>query len=98
MRSIQASNPVSSIALRRVTASMSHSNNSEFDRVCRAAQNLKSLERDILAMSAGRGLLIGDIAALLGISERRVERLLARALYKFDRALERELRPRWLFW
>jgi DNA-directed RNA polymerase specialized sigma24 family protein len=49
-------------------------------------------------MSAGRGLLIGDIAALLGISERRVERLLARALYKFDRALERELRPRWLFW
>ena len=71
---------------------------SELELVCRAAERLKPLERDILALSAGRGMLIGDIALLLGLSERRVERILTKALYKFDRALERQCSSWWRFW
>ncbi len=77
---------------------MAEPNNSEFDRVSRAAEKLKPVERDILALSAGRGLPIAEIASLLGTSERRVELLLARALYKFDYALERQSRPWWHLW
>ena len=89
---------VSSIDLRRETVSIAEPNNGELGRVRRAAEKLKPLEREVLAMSAGRGLLVGDIALQLGIGERRVERLLARALYKFDWALEREGWPWWHFW
>lgn len=57
-------------------------------RVEIAAASLSALERDVFSLSANAGLTNRDIAALLGISERRVERLLARALNKFDRALQ----------
>ena len=56
-------------------------------RVENAAASLSALERDVLSLSAHAGLCNYDIAELLGISERRVEKLLARALRKFDRAL-----------
>jgi RNA polymerase sigma factor (sigma-70 family) len=56
-------------------------------RAEKAAASLNALERDVLSLSAHVGLRNCDIAELLGISERRVERLLARALRKFDRAL-----------
>jgi DNA-directed RNA polymerase specialized sigma24 family protein len=56
-------------------------------RVENAAASLSALERDVLSLSAHVGLCNCDIAELLGISERRVEKLLARALCKFDRAL-----------
>jgi len=56
-------------------------------RVENAAATLSVLERDVLSLSAHLGLCNNDIAGLLGIRERRVERLLARALRKFDRAL-----------
>jgi DNA-directed RNA polymerase specialized sigma24 family protein len=56
-------------------------------RVENAAASLSALERDVLSLSAHVGLCNCDIAGLLGISERRVEKLLARALRKFDRAL-----------
>lgn len=59
-------------------------------RVENAAASLSALERDVLSLSARVGLCNCDIAELLGISERRVERLLARALRKFDRALRSE--------
>jgi DNA-directed RNA polymerase specialized sigma24 family protein len=52
-----------------------------------AAASLNALERDVLSLSAHVGLRNCDIAKLLGISERSVERQLARALCKFDRAL-----------
>ncbi len=61
----------------------------EIARVERAAAALRPEERDALALSAGRRLTNADLARLLGISERRAERLLARALRKFARALER---------
>lgn len=98
MTRILADKPASRIARRGMSAATAEPNNSEFDRVCRAAEKLEPLERDILAMSAGTGLLIGEIASLLGISERRVELLLARALYKFDCALGRQPWPWWHFW
>ena len=98
MNPIPINMPVSSIDLGRARASLAEPINSELDRVRSAAERLKPLERDILIMSAGRGLLVGDIASLLGISERCVEPLLARAIYKFDCALERHGRSWWHFW
>ena len=56
------------------------------ERVERAAASLSALELDVLSLSANAGLCNEDIARVLGISEKRVERLLARALHKFDRA------------
>lgn len=70
----------------------------EVARLERAAAALSALEREVLVLSAGHGLRTFEIAAKLGISERRVQRLLARALRKFDRALERDSRPWWRFW
>jgi len=67
---------------------------SEQERVERAASALSRLEREVLALSAGHGLRNDEIARRLGISEPRVERLLSRALRKFDRAMQ-EPRPRW---
>lgn len=62
---------------------------SQFEHVEIAAASLSALERKVLFLSANLGLHNDDIAGLLGISERRVERLLGRALRKFDRALRR---------
>jgi RNA polymerase sigma factor (sigma-70 family) len=66
----------------------------DIERVERAAAALSPLEREILTLSAGHGMRTGEIARRLGIGERRVQRLLARALRKFDRALC-EPRRRW---
>jgi DNA-directed RNA polymerase specialized sigma24 family protein len=71
---------------------------SDTGRVERAAAALTALERETLALSAGLGLGSGEIARRLGVSERRAERLLARALWKFDRALRPDRRPWWRFW
>jgi len=70
----------------------------EVARVERAAAALSPREREVLVLSAGHGLGTFEIAAKLGISERRAQRLLARALRKFDRALEQDGRRRWRFW
>jgi RNA polymerase sigma factor (sigma-70 family) len=67
----------------------------EQERVERAAAALSPLERDVLVLSAGQGLRNCDIAARLGISERRAERILARALRKFSQAMEESPRPWW---
>jgi DNA-directed RNA polymerase specialized sigma24 family protein len=69
----------------------------ELRRVKRAAAALTPLEREVLVLSAGWHLRTRDLAAKLGISERRAERLLARALRKFDQAMERKRRPWWRF-
>lgn len=70
----------------------------EVRRVERAAAVLSPLERELLVLSAGHGLRNGEIAARLGISERRAERILARALRKFDRAMHEPRRSWWRFW
>jgi DNA-directed RNA polymerase specialized sigma24 family protein len=70
----------------------------EVRRVERGAALLSSIEREILVLSAGQHLGIAEIAAQLGIGERRAERILARALRKFDRAMETPHRPWWHFW
>ena len=67
----------------------------EIERVERAAAVLSPLEREVLVLSAGLGLSAARIGERLGISERRAERLLARALRKFDRALSGHDRPWW---
>ena len=69
----------------------------ELRRVERAAAALSPLERELLVLSAGHGLGNAEIAARLRISERRAERILARALRKFDRAIH-ERRPWWRLW
>ena len=69
----------------------------EIERVERAAAALSPLEREILTLSAGHGPPNADVGARLGLSVRRVERLLARALRKFDRAMERPPRRWWRF-
>ena len=69
----------------------------EVRRVERAAAALSSLERQVLVLSAGHGLRNDEIAARLGLGERRAERILARALRKFDRALE-DRSSWWRFW
>ena len=71
---------------------------SEVERVRRAAAALSPAERDVLVLSAGRRLSNVDIAAVLGIGERRVERMLARALRKFDQAMEEPTRRWWRLW
>ena len=68
------------------------------ERVERAAAALSPLEHQLLVLSAGRRLRNREIAARLGISERHAERLLARALRKFDRALQERPRSWWRFW
>lgn len=71
---------------------------SEQERVEQAAALLSRLEREILVLSAGLGLGNAEIAARLGIGERRATRILARALRKFSRAMEEGARPWWCSW
>ena len=63
-----------------------------------ALQSLRPLEREVLALSAEEKRSNGEIADRLGMSEARVERILARALLKLDRALHRPGRRWWHFW
>lgn len=70
----------------------------EIRRVERAAAALSPLERDVLALSAGLGLSNSEIATRLGIGERRVTRLLAKALGKFDREIDGRSPRWWRFW
>jgi RNA polymerase sigma factor (sigma-70 family) len=71
---------------------------SERERVERAAAILSRLEHEVLVLSAGHGLRTAEIASRLGISEGRVERILARALRKFSRAMEEPGRGGWRWW
>lgn len=61
----------------------------------RAASVLRPDEREVLRLSARHGLSNDEIAARLGLSSDEVVRLLARALFRFGRALERQERPWW---
>lgn len=68
------------------------------ERLEKAASSLRPIEREVLVLSARERLSNDEIAARLGITPEAVERLLARALCRLDRALERQKRPWWRFW
>ena len=68
------------------------------DRLEKAASSLRPIEREVLVLSACERLSIGQIAARLGIAPQAAERLLARAICRLDRVLERQERPWWRFW
>jgi RNA polymerase sigma factor (sigma-70 family) len=67
------------------------------DRLARAAQALRPDEREALALHAQGDLSSKEIASRLGISEAALEPLVARALLRLDRALDRLDRPWWRF-
>ena len=67
-------------------------------RLERAASSLRPIEREVLVLSARERMSNDEIAARLGITPEAAERLLARALCRLDRALERQERPWWGFW
>ena len=68
------------------------------ERLEKAAAGLRPIEREVLMLSARERLSNEEIAARLGITAEAAERLLAKALCKLDRALERQERPWWRFW
>ena len=68
------------------------------ERLEKAAAGLRPLEREVLILGAAEHLSNEQIAERLGLTASAVERLLARALRKLDRALERQARPWWRFW
>ncbi len=68
------------------------------DELETALGSLCALERQVLLLAARDKLRTDAIAERMGITPQRVERLLARALRKLDRALERPRRPWWRFW
>ena len=68
------------------------------ERLERAASSLHPTEREVLVLSARERLSNGKIAARLGMTTQATERLLARAISKLDRAIERQERPWWKVW
>lgn len=68
------------------------------ERLEKAAAGLRPIEREVLMLSARKHLSNDEIAARLGITAKAAERLLAKALCKLDRALERQDQPWWRFW
>jgi predicted DNA-binding protein (UPF0251 family) len=67
-------------------------------RLEQAASALRLDEREVLRLSAAERLCFDQIAVRLGIGRDEVERLLATAICKLDRALELQRRPWWKFW
>lgn len=67
-------------------------------RIERAARCLTPREREVLVLSASDNLGLEEAADRLGLSIIEAQGLLADALCKLDRALERQGRPWWRFW
>jgi DNA-directed RNA polymerase specialized sigma24 family protein len=67
-------------------------------RARKAAASLSAIEFKVLALAARDGLSNAQIGARLGLAPGTVGQILARALWKFDRALRRQEQPWWSFW
>ena len=59
----------------------------------KAVSRLRSIEREVLVLGAREQLSNGQIAAHFGITVKAAEPLLASAICRLDRALERQERP-----
>lgn len=68
------------------------------ERLEMAVSRLTAREKEVLALSARERLSNEQISERLGIAPEAAERLLADALCKLDRMLERQERPWWRFW
>jgi RNA polymerase sigma factor (sigma-70 family) len=68
------------------------------ERLEKAVRSLRAIEREVLFLSARERLSNQEVAERLGITSEAAERLLAKALRKLDRALERQKQPWWRFW
>lgn len=68
------------------------------ERIEQAASRLRPIEREVLILSARERLSNAQIGVRLGLTTETVERLLATALCKVDRALGRQARPWWKLW
>ena len=68
------------------------------ERLEQAASKLRPVERKALVLSARDRLSTDKIAARLGLSPEAAEQLLAKAICRLDRALERQARPWWRIW
>ena len=74
------------------------------DQLEQAAGCLRPIERQVLVLSARDRLSGCAIGARLGMTPRRVERILARAIFKLTRAIDRQERAQrrkqawWRFW
>jgi DNA-directed RNA polymerase specialized sigma24 family protein len=73
---------------------MANDHRPSLQRLERAASRLRPLEYWALLLSARDGLTNDEIAARLGVSPVEAERLVAAALCRIDRALERR-EPGW---
>jgi DNA-directed RNA polymerase specialized sigma24 family protein len=62
------------------------------DRLAEAIACLRPVEREVLLLRARDRLSHGEIAARLGIAPRKVERILANAIYKLMRSIDRQER------
>ncbi len=67
-------------------------------RLEKAASKLRHIERQVLVLAARDGLSNVAIAARLEIAPEAAEALLASALARLARALERPARPWWKLW
>lgn len=68
------------------------------ERLEKAARRLRPIEREVLVLSAHERLSNDQIAGRLGIAPEEAERLLAKAIWRLDRALARQEQPWWRFW
>lgn len=68
---------------------MSPLNHGTRETIEQAARSLGRRERTVLVLSAGEGMSTAAIALRIGLTPDQVERLLAKAIAKFDRALAR---------
>lgn len=68
------------------------------ERLEQAASRLRPAEREVLILSARERLSIDETAVRLGITTAAAELLLARAICRLDRALDRQERPWWKVW
>ena len=74
------------------------------DQLEKAAECLRPIERQVLVLSARERLSGRAIGARLGMTPRRAERILARAIFKLTRAIDRQERAErrtqawWRFW